>query len=102
MIRRPPRSTLFPYTRSSDLLQRGCVRKQMIVDPGRKDGRFHRRRPRLRESFHPTVQVQSCGGDRLEEDTSGIQAPCKLVCRPLLAKKKHTDAAREYVIERIS
>src|SRR5258708_5712754 len=40
-------------------LQRGCMRKQMIVDPAREEGGFHRRRPRLWESLHPSVQIES-------------------------------------------
>src|SRR5256885_13242860 len=70
MIRRPPRSTLFPYTtlfRSRDRTAgRGTGR-------GRAQPRRHRR-PRHR--------------DRSEEHTSELQSPCNLVCRLLLEKKK--------------
>src|SRR5260370_28075023 len=45
-------------------LQRGCMRKQMIVDPAREEGGFHRRRPRLWESLHPSVQIESCYRNR--------------------------------------
>src|SRR6516225_6240365 len=37
---------------------------QVIVDPTAKDGRFHRRRPRLRQCFHPPIQIQACCGNR--------------------------------------
>src|SRR6266487_5100629 len=63
MIRRPPRSTLFPYTtlfRSAGCGLRGCRR------------RSPRRRPWLRS----------------EEHTSELQSPVHLVCRLLLEKKK--------------
>src|SRR5256885_8507862 len=71
MIRRPPRSTLFPYTtlfRSVDLGR---------VDPGALGGR-----PRLQ---HSCLRL---GGLRSEEHTSELQSPCNLVCRLLLEKKK--------------
>src|SRR5256885_6988567 len=65
MIRRPPRSTLFPYT----TLFRSMARRP----PQRADGcgRHSRRR-----------------WGRSEEHTSELQSPCNLVCRLLLEKKK--------------
>ena len=45
-------------------LHRGGVGLQVIVDPPGKNCGFHRRGPRLRQGFHPTVQVQACGGER--------------------------------------
>src|SRR5256885_10940097 len=75
MIRRPPRSTLFPYTtlfRSDDTL----------VDPfGGADD--------LRRGILRTVSPSSFAEDpRSEEHTSELQSPCNLVCRLLLEKKK--------------
>src|SRR5256885_5715881 len=73
MIRRPPRSTLFPYTtlfRSSTLpvsTRLRCGEKQMAADD---------RCPSVPRS------------DRSEEHTSELQSPCNLVCRLLLEKKK--------------
>src|SRR6266550_7709927 len=64
MIRRPPRSTLFPYT---TLFRSG--------DPARRDPRTGRRE-RLRQD------------DRSEEHTSELQSRLHLVCRLLLEKKK--------------
>src|SRR5205807_7955445 len=67
MIRRPPRSTLFPYTtlfRSSALQHRA---------PGRPPRRLPDPRARRQRS---------------EEHTSELQSPCNLVCRLLLEKKK--------------
>src|SRR5258708_32056193 len=70
MIRRPPRSTLFPYTtlfRSKDLGAGRCSRS-----PG---GFLQRPRRKL-------------GRRRSEEHTSELQSPDHLVCRLLLEKKK--------------
>src|SRR5438093_6830287 len=69
MIRRPPRSTLFPYTRSSDLRRRRrCVRGNGPCD-GRWSGTYG-------------------GSRRSEEHTSELQSLTNLVCRLLLEKKK--------------
>src|SRR5256885_8492683 len=83
MIRRPPRSTLFPYTtlfRSRKVddqvveLAPADVREQLLDGPG-----HHRPAP-----DHGLVVA----GDRSEEHTSELQSPCNLVCRLLLEKKK--------------
>src|SRR2546426_4035279 len=73
MIRRPPRSTLFPYT---TLFRSG--RRQR-----RRDGscRYYRTM-----RGHPSRSW--CGCNRSEEHTSELQSPCNLVCRLLLEKKK--------------
>src|SRR5256885_6582431 len=68
MIRRPPRSTLFPYTTLFRSLKLGVV--------GVEDAARERR---LR-----AVDL----GERSEEHTSELQSPCNLVCRLLLEKKK--------------
>src|SRR5256885_12656941 len=67
MIRRPPRSTLFPYT---TLFRSGC----------RSCDRFPRARCKDK-NWHGWFQ-------RSEEHTSELQSPCNLVCRLLLEKKK--------------
>src|SRR5256885_3345935 len=84
MIRRPPRSTLFPYTtlfrsrlkdQETNLLAgliREEERKSMSGVPGLSDI------PVIRRIF----------GGRSEEHTSELQSPCNLVCRLLLEKKK--------------
>src|SRR2546426_8405279 len=85
MIRRPPRSTLFPYTtlfrsQSDDL----------SVAVGGLRGR------RLRSVLHrgrqaPGSRARSLAASvRSEEHTSELQSPCNLVCRLLLEKKKRT------------
>src|SRR5256885_7512222 len=88
MIRRPPRSTLFPYT-------------TLFRSPGRG---------RCTTFLHPPTELHlrrktasaACGRNpprrrqigrfcrrRSEEHTSELQSPCNLVCRLLLEKKKH-------------
>src|SRR5256885_12040238 len=77
MIRRPPRSTLFPYTtlfRSIVEGQTGCA-----IHVG--EHRF--RSVRGRSTSHGNGNV-----GRSEEHTSELQSPCNLVCRLLLEKKK--------------
>src|SRR5256885_13034585 len=69
MIRRPPRSTLFPYT-------------TLFRSPGRGAPRPLR---------HAAVcRLQHERLFRSEEHTSELQSPCNLVCRLLLEKKKKT------------
>src|SRR2546426_8152486 len=82
MIRRPPRSTLFPYTtlfRSRRVAQHGD-REQLDVAPRRRLNE-QRRGP----------QRPGAGEMRSEEHTSELQSPCNLVCRLLLEKKKKQD-----------
>src|SRR2546426_3743707 len=78
MIRRPPRSTLFPYTTLFRSLFKIVERQVFETRPP-----FLLRRPR-RWSSSPRVK-------RSEEHTSELQSPCNLVCRLLLEKKKITD-----------
>src|SRR5256885_10942317 len=76
MIRRPPRSTLFPYTtlfRSVDLHVGGGGEIGYVARV------FGDVVTRLRER-------------RSEEHTSELQSPCNLVCRLLLEKKKYIDS----------
>src|SRR2546427_6604203 len=77
MIRRPPRSTLFPYRRSSDLF-----RHPELHDPL---GRDLEGLAGLRIAAHPRLPVHQ---DRSEEHTSELQSQSNLVCRLLLEKKK--------------
>src|SRR5256885_4243261 len=73
MIRRPPRSTLFPYT---TLFRSVQGTNAALQDPG--GGRQHR------HHRHGQLQLPQ----RSEEHTSELQSPCNLVCRLLLEKKK--------------
>src|SRR5256885_10122594 len=79
MIRRPPRSTLFPYT----TLFRSLGQRQ---DTGH---RGHPGAPRLPDDGGPAA-----AGQRSEEHTSELQSPCNLVCRLLLEKKNNVRADR--------
>src|SRR5256885_9638613 len=86
MIRRPPRSTLFPYT----TLFRSAPRlaKQSLSAP----------------HLTETLQVASLlllerfSQMRSEEHTSELQSPCNLVCRLLLEKKKTNDSTDTHCI----
>src|SRR5256885_3959528 len=81
MIRRPPRSTLFPYT---TLFRSRRLREP---PPRRPAHPPTRRRSRGRApAAHRSGTV--CGWGRSEEHTSELQSPCNLVCRLLLEKKK--------------
>src|SRR2546426_7817093 len=93
MIRRPPRSTLFPYT---TLFRSG---ERLLVHVHRPEQRQRERQPRParheprlaghhdrfgeRRAWARGEQVE-----RSEEHTSELQSPCNLVCRLLLEKKK--------------
>src|SRR5215208_8040414 len=68
MIRRPPRSTLFPYTTL-----------------------FRSRRPGLSRSLAPELRRDTGSRPRSEEHTSELQSRGHLVCRLLLEKKKKTN-----------
>src|SRR5256885_6351737 len=70
MIRRPPRSTLFPYTT--------LFRSPAGLRPPR----------RLPRSAATPQAARPGAGHRSEEHTSELQSPCNLVCRLLLEKKK--------------
>src|SRR5256885_6656260 len=87
MIRRPPRSTLFPYTTlfRSRLHHRRVLRLAAAL-PARA---VSHPRPHDRTGHWLQRPVRSCGRGRSEEHTSELQSPCNLVCRLLLEKKKH-------------
>src|SRR2546425_3693719 len=74
MIRRPPRSTLFPYT---------TLFRSPILGHHRGVRRHRGLRARLAEGVHVRLQ-----DERSEEHTSELQSLAYLVCRLLLEKKK--------------
>src|SRR2546430_11035402 len=82
MIRRPPRSTLFPYT---------TLFRSSLVDPGRVDlVDADARDDPLVGVLVPRVDVLAQVLGRSEEHTSELQSQSNLVCRLLLEKKKKT------------
>src|SRR2546429_6821736 len=83
MIRRPPRSTLFPYTTlfRSFLEEVNCFRKLA------SDGRGHAKN----SGRAMASSRESSLNRRSEEHTSELQSRLHLVCRLLLEKKKKTD-----------
>src|SRR5690348_17681470 len=97
MRRRPPRSTLFPYT----TLFRSWLRDAAIkIGPalpgptpsGMRDfgASRHERRPDVRfRGVEAAVEQRARAGKRSEEHTSELQSPVHLVCRLLLEKKKN-------------
>src|SRR5256885_6802264 len=85
MIRRPPRSTLFPYTtlfRSWHCAWSSAQWRRSVTRPA-----VARCLTRRSVNF------------RSEEHTSELQSPCKLVCRLLLEKKKNNHSAAHHVKE---
>src|SRR3712207_7522387 len=83
MIRRPPRSTLFPYT----TLFRSRQRRQPRLRRRRARAR-HRHPGRGRRDDRRDGGLARDPGERSEEHTSELQSRQYLVCRLLLEKKK--------------
>src|SRR2546425_7735567 len=81
MIRRPPRSTLFPYT----TLFRSLHRRGIAAGPARARGPAA---ARGRPAHHPRRDERAQLRPRSEEHTSELQSLAYLVCRLLLEKKK--------------
>src|SRR5256885_7192096 len=81
MIRRPPRSTLFPYT----TLFRSNQMKGISMS---QDSRLHA------GSRAKVMRIIWLVASRSEEHTSELQSPCNLVCRLLLEKKKQSPPTR--------
>src|SRR2546422_2165467 len=96
MIRRPPRSTLFPYTtlfRSP--FQRGDTLASFLSRLGIEEAQVARLvRLRVLQTLRPGSLVNAeVRADRSEEHTSELQSRLHLVCRLLLEKKKTRDTA---------
>src|SRR2546422_6878655 len=93
MIRRPPRSTLFPYTtlfrsEAHHLAGRGEQVHRLEWQ------RFRGRRCEPGEGARDGVEAVDLRQDRSEEHTSELQSRLHLVCRLLLEKKKRTKVGR--------
>src|SRR2546430_12198677 len=89
MIRRPPRSTLFPYTtlfRSRrDIVENGSTDGTLEIARGLAEA--HDWIKKLGMASGARYELQR--GERSEEHTSELQSQSNLVCRLLLEKKKH-------------
>src|SRR5256885_2457827 len=83
MIRRPPRSTLFPYT---------TLFRSAAVGP-RTSAPILKPRLSIRSRHQPIPNPRS------EEHTSELQSPCNLVCRLLLEKKKKEKSDNVYAVQ---
>src|SRR2546426_3955874 len=83
MIRRPPRSTLFPYT---TLFRSLCCGADFVAFKAKQLGKGVKR-----------VKIVFYNQDRSEEHTSELQSPCNLVCRLLLEKKKKNSALAAHI-----
>src|SRR2546422_6230557 len=99
MIRRPPRSTLFPYTTLFRSTLMVMAARAVDVAVGEFFGRG------VADSRHFDVERQVHAGQRViaverdmrsEEHTSELQSRLHLVCRLLLEKKKKTMLSQEY------
>src|SRR3989454_2103644 len=90
MIRRPPRSTLFPYTTLFRSVAKGDTIRVISGEHRGKEGKVLRVFPKQFRIVVEGVNVVK----RSEEHTSELQSPCNLVCRLLLEKKKITIPTR--------
>src|SRR5256885_4801038 len=98
MIRRPPRSTLFPYTTlfrsvpkfDPDAIWAAVQRHQVNVMSVVGDAMARPLMEALAAGAYDTSSLVSFNSTaaRSEEHTSELQSPCNLVCRLLLEKKK--------------
>src|SRR5690348_17582699 len=88
-LRRPPRSTLFPTRRSSDL---SCACRSASGRSRSGPSRLSTAKPCTADQH--TVSAPGRRAGRSEEHTSELQSPVHLVCRLLLEKKKPTQTAR--------
>src|SRR5256885_12126422 len=99
MIRRPPRSTLFPYT---TLFRSSIARYATLckLTTGRPGSTSAAGRPSASPSAsdHHLMSELDHSCPRSEEHTSELQSPCNLVCRLLLEKKKITSHDCHYAV----
>src|SRR3712207_7299336 len=98
MIRRPPRSTLFPYTTlfRSPAVHRRARPHGLAAGVGVQPASSRGVR-RLQMEARPRRRAALTDGRRSEEHTSELQSRQYLVCRLLLEKKKHPERRVEHV-----
>src|SRR2546426_6605592 len=94
MIRRPPRSTLFPYT---TLFRSPTSTMSQGASPCRAQPYWTshtKSKNRCARLFvGPAMALSGLSTARSEEHTSELQSPCNLVCRLLLEKKKNSETS---------
>src|SRR4051794_41334666 len=97
MIRRPPRSTLFPYTTlfRSGVIERHRARERVdcaLARGVRREQRSEEHTSELQSPVHLVCRLllEKKKEQRSEEHTSELQSPVHLACRLLLEKKKKT------------
>src|SRR2546425_9551866 len=102
MIRRPPRSTLFPYTtlfRSQSTRTATSNFDNTSLRPLPRTSRRISRRTHLTVVASVTVGSSELRAQRSEEHTSELQSLAYLVCRLLLEKKKKKTTITEHTIK---
>src|SRR2546427_9019148 len=95
MIRRPPRSTLFPYTTLFRSEQGTAEQLPHNEPPGKSDGRRADQKPHIakggpaicQDASTRSATIRTASPPRSEEHTSELQSQSNLVCRLLLEKK---------------
>src|SRR2546426_2099869 len=96
MIRRPPRSTLFPYTTLFRSL--GLQGEDVGGELQSHWRRFNHHTIANETTTMLATATQKPSASRSEEHTSELQSPCNLVCRLLLEKKKNTQIATDALV----
>src|SRR2546425_2359242 len=91
MIRRPPRSTLFPYTTLFRSLTGICSYTQVLLEEHAPDEPEY---PILKKIEQQAFRAAGIASSRSEEHTSELQSLAYLVCRLLLEKKKSSTHTR--------
>src|SRR5688572_32747992 len=100
MIRRPPRSTLFPYTTLFRSRRHRCLSRQHLRTERKGSvAKFERRSGRVGSPCRSFRRIRSRA--RSEEHTSELQSQSNLVCRLLLEKKKNKKTKKPYVYYKI-
>src|SRR2546430_10873487 len=98
MIRRPPRSSLFPYTTLFRSPFLASISRTVAMDPPPGSGSGPSILPRGARGRHRQGEVRVpdvLGHERSEEHTAELQAQAKLLCRLLLEKKKRIRSANQ-------
>src|SRR5256885_12301511 len=99
MIRRPPRSTLFPYTtlfrsEPGDVVLAARVERRQLCGLA-ADEAAAGEAATAGDAPYERGAATDVEGAEIEEHTSELQSPCNLVCRLLLEKKKQKTEQRE-------